>query len=168
MANLSSDTLDLIDNSFNEVYVREQLPGITAVISHRQETIWARSYGFADLNSKKVADLDTIYHLGSVTKIFTAMMLMKLRDVGKLQLNDPLSKYLPEINKVTHLPITLKQLASHRSGLPLMPPVKELSQAMQEFPPSIETLKNMKFPPTEAILDSLSQVQLLFSPGTQI
>ena len=96
------------------------------------------------------------------------MMLMKLRDVGKLQLNDPLSKYLPEINKVTHLPITLKQLASHRSGLPLMPPIKELSQAMQEFPPSIETLKNMKFPPTEAILDSLSQVQLLFSPGTQI
>jgi CubicO group peptidase (beta-lactamase class C family) len=168
MANLSSRTLDLMDELLDELYSHDQLPGISAIITHYHETIWSKSYGFADLDSKKIADLNTIYHIGSVTKIFTAIMLMQLRDAGKLQLDEPLSRYLPEIQEVTHLPITLKQLTSHTSGLPMMPPIEELSTAMQEFPPSLETLKNMKVPSIEAIINALPQVELLAPPGTQV
>jgi CubicO group peptidase (beta-lactamase class C family) len=96
------------------------------------------------------------------------MMLMQLRDAGKLLLDDRLDQYLPEIKKTTHLPITLRQLASHTSGLPLMPPMEELSRVMQEFPPSIETLKKVTFPSIGTILAALPSVELLSSPGTQV
>lgn len=168
MTQLNKKSLDQMDQQLHEVYSQEQLPSISAVVTYRQEPIWFQNYGFADLDTKRAADSDTVYHLGSVTKVFTAIMLMQLRDANLLQLQDSLAKYLPEIKQTALPAITLQQLVSHTSGLPLMPPLESLTQAMQTFPPSLETLEKMTFPPLEEIIDTLPQVELLFTPGTQV
>ncbi|MCA9924843.1 MAG: beta-lactamase family protein [Anaerolineales bacterium] len=168
MTNINNTIQELMDAALYEAHVQEQLPGISAIITHRQEIVWSKSYGYTNLGTKKEADSDTIYHIGSVTKIFTAIMLMQLRDRGKLQLDDPLDKFLPELKKVSLPSITLRHLASHTSGLPLMPPLEELSRGMQEFPPSMETLRNMTFPTIRQIIDSMSQVSLVSPLGEQV
>jgi CubicO group peptidase (beta-lactamase class C family) len=83
---------------------------------------WTKSYGFADMEQKRAASADTVYRIGSITKQFTALMLLQLVEQGKVRLTDPVEKYFPEINKVPKHrpdapPITLVQLATMTSGL---------------------------------------------------
>ncbi len=168
MTQLNQKTLDQMDKQLHDLYSQEQLPGISAVITYRQAPIWSNNYGFSDLDARRAADSDTIYHLGSVTKIFTAVTLMQLRDANRLQLQDPLAMYLPEVKGSALSGITLQQLVSHTTGLPPMPPLPALMQAMQEFPPRRETLEKMVFPSIEEIIASLPQVEFMFTPGTQV
>src|SRR5215510_6383485 len=86
------------------------------------ELVWTKSYGYADMENKTPATKDTVYRIGSITKQFTALMLLQLVEAGKVRLSDPVEKYFPEVNKVEGRfagapPITLVQLATHTSGL---------------------------------------------------
>lgn len=152
-----------------QLYAQEQLPSLSAVIVHRQTMIWHESCGYADLTEKRVADAQTIYGLGSITKIFTALMLMQLREAGQLQLDEPVAHYLPELKQLAKgTSITFRQLASHTAGLPMMPPLPELAQAMQEFPPNLATLRQIRFPTGARLLELLPVVDLIAPPGTQV
>lgn len=78
--------------------------------------------GYQDLDAKTPVDRDTIFHWASITKTFTAIAIMQLRDRGLLSLDDPVEKYVPEFRRVhnAHGPtsaITLRMLMSHSSGL---------------------------------------------------
>lgn len=95
---------------------------VTAGVVAGKELIWSKSYGDADMEKKTPADVDTVYRIGSITKMFTALMLEQLVDTGKVHLSDPVEKYFPEIKSVQGRfpdapPITLIQLATHTSGL---------------------------------------------------
>src|SRR5204863_5112408 len=83
---------------------------------------------------------------GSVTKLFTALMLMQLRDAGKLNLDDPIEKYLPEFKIKSRFPdarpATFRQVAAHYSGLPIEPPMAHEYQVTEKFPPVEEQLKS--------------------------
>ena len=82
------------------------------------------SYGHFDRDDARVPDGDTAYGIGSITKVFTALLLADMVVKGEVQLSDPISKYLPEsVHAPSHgsKPITLLDLATHYSGLPLMP-----------------------------------------------
>jgi CubicO group peptidase (beta-lactamase class C family) len=78
-------------------------------------------YGFADLETGRRVDEDTIFHWGSITKTFTGIAIMQLRDRGLLSLDDPVVRYLPELRRV-HNPygemrtITIRHLMSHSAG----------------------------------------------------
>jgi CubicO group peptidase (beta-lactamase class C family) len=103
-------------------FSRRPIGSVTAGIIVGKELIWSKSYGDADMEKKIPADADTVYRIGSITKMFTALMLEQLVEVGKVHLSDPVEKYFPEINTVQGrypdaLPITLIQLATHTSGL---------------------------------------------------
>lgn len=82
------------------------------------------SYGHFDDNDPRVPDGDTVFEIGSVTKVFTALLLSEMVLNGEVKLSDPASKYLPAS---VHMPtrngkqITLLDLATHHSGLPKMP-----------------------------------------------
>ncbi len=99
-----------------------KVPGISAGIVYDQALIWQRGYGYANLEAKIPADANTVYRVASITKLFTATMLMKLRDEGKLSLDDPIEKYLPEFKIKSPFPgarpPTFRQVASHAAGLP--------------------------------------------------
>ncbi|WP_299326588.1 serine hydrolase [uncultured Maribacter sp.] len=82
-------------------------------IIHKDSTLALKSYGNADLN--------TIFRIGSISKSFAGFLMMQLQQDRKLDINDPVEKYLPEIKSLVdydkYPPITLKQLATHTSGL---------------------------------------------------
>ncbi len=80
-----------------------------------------RFEGDQDLDAKRPVDRDTIYHWASITKTFTGIAIMQLRDRGLLALDDPAVKYVPELREV-HNPfgdisqVTIRQLMSHTAG----------------------------------------------------
>ncbi len=94
---------------------------ISTAIIKNGKVIWAAAFGYATQNKDIAADTSTIYRIGSITKTFTAVILMQLVEERKVKLDDPVEKYLPEIKSLNGYSdktiITLRQLASHTSGL---------------------------------------------------
>jgi len=94
---------------------------VGVITKHGQEVI---SYGKFDNADGRAPDGETIFEIGSITKVFTALLLSDMALRGEVKLNDPISKYLPA---TVHVPtrngkqITLLDLATHYSGLPRMP-----------------------------------------------
>jgi CubicO group peptidase (beta-lactamase class C family) len=86
-----------------------------------REVIAQEFFGLADMEKQDPVDEDTIFHWASITKTFTGVAIMQLRDRGLLKLDDPIVKYLPELKEV-HDPfgdmseITIRQLMSHSAG----------------------------------------------------
>ncbi|WP_160759291.1 serine hydrolase domain-containing protein [Erythrobacter ramosus] len=99
----------------------QRVVGGTIAFRANGKTLGTSSFGYADLQAGRVATADTLYHWASMTKMVTAVALLQLRDAGKLSLDDPIVKYLPELRAV-HDPygpidqITLKMLLNHSSG----------------------------------------------------
>jgi CubicO group peptidase (beta-lactamase class C family) len=100
---------------------REQ-PGLSVGIVHDQELVWAKGYGFADLERRVPATPSTIYRIASISKLFTATAIMQLRDAGKLQIEDRVSDRLPWFSikqaREGGPAITIRHLITHTSGLP--------------------------------------------------
>ena len=101
----------------------EGWPGLSLGIVHDQELIWAKTFGYADVEKMIPSTVNTKYQLASNTKQFTAIGILKLRDEKRLTLNDPAEKYIPWINEIDNpFPnapkITIKHLLTHTSGLP--------------------------------------------------
>ena len=114
--------LPAIDSLIAAAFAKHPEGSVTAGIVYGNQLIWTKSYGYADMEKKIPADKDTVYRIGSITKMFTAVMLEQLADAGKVHLSDPVEKYFPEIDTVQGRfqnapPITLIQLAHHTSGL---------------------------------------------------
>ena len=96
------------------------LPGLSAAIVKDQEVVWSRGYGYADMEKGIEATPETIYRIASITKLFTSTAVMQLRDMGRLNLYDPIVEHLPwfKIGEPKGRPITVENLITHTSGLP--------------------------------------------------
>ncbi len=94
------------------------------------------SYGRSDQNDQRPLDGDTVFEIGSITKIFTALLLSDMVEHDEVSLNDPIGNYLPAGVKVPQRngrEITLADLATHTSGLPFFPtdiPVSSVDKAI--------------------------------------
>lgn len=101
---------------------------ISAAIVKNNQIIWSGAFGYAKFEENVPADTDNIYRIGSITKTFTAALLMLLVEDGKVKLDDPVENYLPEAKKLIGYDqdhkITFRQLASHTSGLNREPDMK--------------------------------------------
>jgi len=100
---------------------REQ-PAVSVGIVYDQEVVFAKGYGFADLARKIPATPETAYRIASISKTFTAHAILQLRDAGKLTLDDPITKWIPELRLANVDParpvITIRHLLTHTSGIP--------------------------------------------------
>lgn len=95
---------------------------ISIALIDDQRVIWSKGFGLASRQPQVPATPATIYRIGSITKLFTATALLKLREQGKVDLDTPLRDYLPEFS-IKSLdpeaePITLRHLLTHHSGMP--------------------------------------------------
>jgi len=70
-----------------------RIPGMAAGVLKDQELVWAKGFGYADLENKIEASISTPWHIASVTKTFAAIILLQLVEDGKLSLDDPLEKF---------------------------------------------------------------------------
>jgi len=115
--------LPLIDPLIEAEIASQGLVGVSFGLVVDGELVYAKGYGVQDLASMAPATAQTIYRIGSLTKSFTALALLDLRDRGVLALDDPLSQYLPEAANVIYptkdsRAITLRQVMTHTSGFP--------------------------------------------------
>ncbi len=96
------------------------LPGLAIGIVHKGDLIWGSGYGMANIEQGVPITLDTRFRIASITKTFTAVAILQLRDAGKLRLDDPVSDYLSWFNlRYEGAPqITIRHLLTHTSGLP--------------------------------------------------
>lgn len=101
------------------------LPAVSIALVDDQEIVWAKGFGFADIDKKIPATAETMYRVGSVSKLFTDIAIMQLVERGELDLDAPITQYLTDfqVKNPFNKSITLRQLMSHRSGLVREPPM---------------------------------------------
>ena len=89
----------------------------SVVVRQDGKTVYQRSMGWADVENQIPATAETQYRIGSISKTFTAVLVMKAAAEGRLSLNDPVAKYFPDAQIPNADQITIDQLLQHRSGL---------------------------------------------------
>src|ERR1035438_2021230 len=86
-------------------FVKEhRLPGAAVGVVVGGELVWSAGVGFADLAAHRRSDASTLYRIASITKTFTGTAIMQLRAIGRLQLDDPVVSFLPELAAAARRP----------------------------------------------------------------
>jgi CubicO group peptidase (beta-lactamase class C family) len=105
-----------IDSVVNSYLADGKAAGMSVAVVRGRDTLVLKGYGFADLEFDVPTPGRAIYEIGSVTKQFTAASILLLQERGKLVLDDPLTKYLPNYPVQGHT-VTLRRLLDHTSGI---------------------------------------------------
>lgn len=95
---------------------RERLPGLAITIRMDGRVVWQEGVGFANLDARTPVTTDTLFRIGSVSKLLTAMTLMRLAQAGTVDLDAPIGNYMPSLPQSLR-PINLRQLAGHLAGV---------------------------------------------------
>jgi CubicO group peptidase (beta-lactamase class C family) len=109
--------LDSVERYVRAELERQRIPGMSVAVLRGDSILLARGYGFANLEHRVPATDSTIYQSGSVGKQFTSAAIVTLAREGKLGLDDPIRKYLPEAPS-SWAKITVRHLLTHTSGVP--------------------------------------------------
>jgi len=148
------DVVETLRPFIQQQMTEKELPALSIAIIDDQQIVWAQGFGMADPKSKTPASADTVYRIGSVSKLFTDIAIMQLVERGELNLEAPVTDYLPDFHPKNPFgtPITLRQLMSHHSGLLREPPVGNYFETSQ--------------PSLAATVRSLNETELVFAPNT--
>jgi len=131
---ISAERLARIDKMCNEAVQKGDLPGIVSMVVRNGKIVHWKAYGMADNQSERAMKRDDIFRIASQTKAITSTAVMMLWEEGKFQLDDPISKYIPEFKNAqvlntfqysdttwTGIPankeITIRHLITHTSGI---------------------------------------------------
>ncbi len=142
-----------IDSLINQAVSLKRFNG-TVLVSKNGKIIFEKGYGYQDIQNKIENTPNTIFQVGSMTKQFTATVVLKLAEQQKLSLDDKISKYFPNIRRGDE--ITIKNLLTHTSGL------------SEIFRDPLYTKENKQIPISkEKLLSFFIDKPLYFDPGTQ-
>ncbi len=140
---------DELDDLINAELARQEVPGIAIAILRDGKLVREAGYGFANVEHQVPAKPETIFQSGSVGKMFTAALVLKLAEDGRLSLEDPVHKHLPG-TPPTWEKITIRHLLTHTSGLSDPYAKLDLQKDYSE----------------EELLAIDGEIPLLFEPGT--
>jgi CubicO group peptidase (beta-lactamase class C family) len=140
---------ETLDHLLATAQAEQRMPSVSACVFRDGEIVWQRVIGVADVASGREATPDDVYRIGSITKTFTAVLVMQLVAAGRIELDAPMRTYLPEA------PVgpTVRMALSHMTGVQREPP-GEIWESMQ--PPSREEL-----------IAGLEDAELVLRPGEQ-
>jgi len=100
----------------------DRLPGLSVGVVIDDRLVWNRGLGWADVAERRPAEPYTIYGICSISKLFTAVAVMRERDAGRLRLDDPIGAHLPYFKLNATLPgsppVTIRDLLTHSGGVP--------------------------------------------------
>ncbi len=149
------DAIDVLERFITHEMADKDLPAVSIALVDDQQIVWSKGFGFADPVKKVSATAETVYRVGSVSKLFTDIAVMQLVEQGKIDLDAPVTRYLPNFRprNLFDKTITLRQLMSHRSGLVREPPVGHY------FDPDEPTLAST--------IASLNRTSLVYAPETR-
>lgn len=164
--NAQTITTDAKFSKFKETFRSELseagIVGSSFVFIRENKTVAEDHYGVANVETNRRVDAETIYHWASNTKPFTGIAIMQLRDRGLLKLDDPVTKYLPELRDVHNKfgsmgEITIRHLMTHSAGFRASTWPWDRGQDWEPFEPTEYSQLVAMFPFTE----------ILFKPGSK-
>ncbi len=109
--------LEAVDQMAAAQVTELNVPGYALAVIYNNQVVFQKCYGYADLQSRRPVDGDTVFGLASMTKTFTAITLLSLVEKGLINLDDPLAKYLSDLTP-PYQNLTIRQLASMTAGVP--------------------------------------------------
>ncbi|TKJ44643.1 hypothetical protein CEE34_10925 [Candidatus Aerophobetes bacterium Ae_b3a] len=121
-----STTIEQITALIEQRMQENQVTGLSIALVDGQDVVWAKGFGYADKENDVKATAETIYEIGSISKTITATAVMHAQDKGLLDIDYPLTKYLPEFSILSPFrfdpepdnPITIRTMLTHHSGIP--------------------------------------------------
>ena len=139
----------IVDAYFNQI-IKEYYPGAAVLISKEGRILYQKAYGYANLENDVPFKTDAKFRIGSVTKQFTSAAILKLQEQGLLNVNDPVSKYIPELPRGSE--VSIHQLLTHTSGL---------QESWDE-----DLFKNIPAEfKTDDIIGEIKKLKYVFNPG---
>lgn len=113
--------ISTFENYVEKVIRESKLPGVAKGLAKNGKVFYERGFGYRNAECQLEVTSDTVFAIGSITKSFTCVALMQLREKGWLSLHDPVKKYLPELSlkddKYTDQ-MTIHHFMTHTSGIP--------------------------------------------------
>ena len=154
---ISPDLRTRIDRIAAQVLEATGVPSASIAVVQQGKLVYTHAYGFARLASGSVpavpATPDLRYSIGSISKQFTAAAILMLQEQGKLNIDDPVGKFIPGLTRGNE--VTIRQILSHTSGY-------------QDYWPEDYVMTPMLQPETaQQIIDTWAKKPLDFDPGTQ-
>ena len=152
-----SSSLTAIEEKLRDLMDKGDIPGMSLVIVKGDQPVFIKGFGYADVEKKTPVTPDTLFELGSLSKAFTALALLRLDSLGLVNLDAPVSRYM-EWFYVTFegkkTPITLRQLLHHTSGIPQWKsfariPVSDADDALQQTARNISGMELNRLPGTK-------------------
>lgn len=116
----TTNNTDVLTNEINTIYNEGNFNGFAVSIVNENGVVYKKGFGFADVSSSKKYTQKTIQNIASVSKLFVGIALLKAQELGKLNIDDPINKYLPfkVFNPLfPNEDITIRQLATHTSSI---------------------------------------------------
>lgn len=155
LQNFENTTSGKIDSILTVYHLTNLFNGV-ALITKNDEVIHHQKYGYQDIENGIALDTSSIFDIGSITKQFTTAIILKLREEGKLNLEDTVGKYLPNYRYANE--ISIHQLLAHRTGIPTFDYQEKLNHS-KWFNTKVSTPK---------MIDSFCSNDLEFEPGSQM
>jgi CubicO group peptidase (beta-lactamase class C family) len=150
---LSADVQARIDQIAHEVLSSTDVPSASVAVVKDGRLVYRQAYGDARMDPHRPAMPSMRYSVGSISKQFTATAILLLAEAGKLSLDDPVSRFVPDLTRAKD--VTIRQLLSHTSGY-------------QDYYPQDYTPKMMTEPVSaERIMDLCARKPLDFEPGSR-
>ena len=151
---ISPEEENILAKLLADILTQSSLVGITVGIQYDDQTPYVSGYGYANREKHIPACSDTVYMLGSVSKQFTAAVIMHLLEQGALGLDDPISQYLTDIPQPWKI-VTIRQLLTHTGGIPNYSPDSIGFDISQYYTP-------------EELMDKFTKLNMIdFEPGTR-
>ena len=161
---VTQDQIESLADVMRQAVEQEQIAGGSFLVAHKGEVVFRKAVGYADLESKRPFTTDELIPIASVSKPFLASVFMALVEQGKLKLDDPVAKHLPEFqgakvqgSQSPAAPMTVRHLLSHTGGFwgnkGITPKQRDL-------------IRNFKRPLAEAV-KSIAKYDLVYEPGTK-
>ncbi len=149
-----SDTIAEVSEYVAATMKTKQIEGLSIALMDHEEIAWAQGFGWADKANGMKVTTNTIFHIGSVSKILTTASVMVLVDEGKVDLDQPVKNYLPAFSLLSpsYEQVTVRMLLNHQSGIP---------GALFNYSISTKPLDGF----TQRVLDWLPGEYAQYSPG---
>jgi len=150
---ISADKLRQIERLISTEMSRQSIPGLTVGLGLGEDARWSAGYGLSDLENFVPAKVLTVYRTASIAKPMTATAAMQLVEAGKLDLDAPVQKYVPEF-PVKPFPVTMRQLLAHTGGI-------------RTYRDTAEEYSTRHYSSAHDALRQFAADDLAYEPGTQ-
>lgn len=165
VSGVSATSIDDLISSFEtdipELQQQYDVPGVGVALIEDGETVWMHGFGYTDLDSTELVDSTSVFQVGRLTELITAMGILVLVDEGRIQLDQPFWSYVSQwkfsSTGYNHEEVTIRRLLNHSAGI--APIISKGFQAGESYPGLISYL--------EGQTNLMGKVSLSYEPGSK-